>query len=174
MVRSQLLGQAGGFFCRQSSHRPQVRELWEVGRDIIQRRHSVSPPGRNFLSVYHKKSRCNTSTKEYKAKTPGETSSKRLILHSTYSGPFLVLPQAAHAPGIPPSRADQQRLSPCCCHPISTNVVCQEWLSYMRAKLFYHFHDVAHNSFMTLPSYTSSRESEERQLGSGTNPARGA
>src|SRR6266699_517124 len=59
MVRSQLLGQAGGFFCRQSSHRPQVRELWEVGRDIIQRRHSVSPPGRNFLSVYHKKSRCN-------------------------------------------------------------------------------------------------------------------
>src|SRR6266568_7216107 len=60
MVRSQLLGQAGGFFCRQSSHRPQVRELWEVGRDIIQRRHSVSPPGRNFLSVYHKKSRCNT------------------------------------------------------------------------------------------------------------------
>src|SRR6266581_1789040 len=65
MVRSQLLGQAGGFFCRQSSHRPQVRELWEVGRDIIQRRHSVSPPGRNFLSVYHKKSRCNTRAYKY-------------------------------------------------------------------------------------------------------------
>src|SRR6266568_4425784 len=66
MVRSQLLGQAGGFFCRQSSHRPQVRELWEVGRDIIQRRHSVSPPGRNFLSVYHKKSRCNNRARQKK------------------------------------------------------------------------------------------------------------
>ena len=62
-----------------------------------------------------------------------------------------------------------------CCHPVSTKGVCQEvWLWYTRATQFYHFHDDAHHTFMTLPAYTSSRVGEERQPGSGTNPARGA
>src|SRR6266699_2984080 len=85
MVRSQLLGQAGGFFCRQSSHRPQVRELWEVGRDIIQRRHSVSPPGRNFLSVYHKKSRCNTRS------SADHGDGRRADLKSWYEGYYALV-----------------------------------------------------------------------------------
>src|SRR5260370_5282512 len=54
VVGCQLLGQSDCFFRRQSLDSPQVLSMRQICSDITQCRHNVSPPGRNFPSVYPK------------------------------------------------------------------------------------------------------------------------
>jgi len=61
VIGHQFFGQGSHLFRGQFLYSQRARWRRLVGGDIRHKRHGVSPPGTDFLSVYPTKSRCNTS-----------------------------------------------------------------------------------------------------------------
>src|SRR6266487_7084708 len=65
VVDNQFFGQGSHLFRGQFLYSQRAHGRRLVGGDIIHKRHRVSPPAIDFLSVYPKKSRCNTRSHQY-------------------------------------------------------------------------------------------------------------
>src|SRR6266568_2906834 len=111
VVSNQFFGQGSHLFRGQFLHSQAARRRRLVDGDIEHKRHRFPPPGIDFLSVYPKKSRCNTrrrsSMMESTRSTPGpgqrETDQSSRLTQNNSNTPG-GRPGGSGPQGTPPTR----------------------------------------------------------------------